>query len=106
MDDLRSIYQYSQELPYRTGDGIGAGMNVEQLRTVVASLQTAVAFSRALAGAIPTLTQLLASSSLTDVQESIAMLMACRRFAIEGADATIRKMLPLIFSREQGASRA
>ena len=79
---------------------------MEQLRTVVASLQTAVAFSRALAGAMPTLTQLLASSSLTDVQESILLLMACRRFAIEGADATIRKMLPLIFSREQGKSRA
>ena len=36
------------------------------------------------------------------VQESIALLMACRRFSIEGADRTIRKMLPLIFSREQG----
>ena len=50
------------------GPGVGAGLNVEQLRTVVASLATAVAFSRALAGAMPTLTQLLASSSLTDVQ--------------------------------------
>lgn len=47
---------------------MGAGMNVEQLRTVVASLQTAVDFSRALASAMPTLTQLLASSSLSDVQ--------------------------------------
>lgn len=40
------------------------------------------------------------------VQESIALLMACRRFSIEGADTTIRKMLPLIFSREQGARLA
>ena len=28
--------------------------------------------------------------------------MACRRFGIEGADATIRKMLPLVFSRDSG----
>ncbi len=43
-------------------------MTVEQLRTVVASLRTAVEFSRALAGAMPALSQLLASSTLTDVQ--------------------------------------
>ena len=35
-------------------------------------------------------------------QEAIALLMACRRFGIEGADATIRKMLPLVFSRDPG----
>ena len=178
------------------GDGVGARMTVEQLRTVVASLRTAVEFSRALAGAMPVLSQLLASSTLSDVQvtvraqirrasnlmvvhvivrsqeenmhmadsedvaekgsskvpscratpsvissasmsyvhghsegctcqivpaietvsrvgshaamrlqEAIAVLMACRRFGIHGADVTIRKMLPLVFSRDPGAAR-
>ena len=50
------------------GDGVGAGMTVEQLRTVVASLRAAVAFSRALCGSMASLTQLLASSTLSDVQ--------------------------------------
>ena len=54
-----------------TGDGVGARMTVEQLRTVVASLRTAVEFSRALAGAMPVLSQLLASSTLTDVQVTL-----------------------------------
>ncbi len=36
------------------------------------------------------------------LQEAIAVLMACRRFGIHGADATIRKMLPLVFSRDPG----
>ncbi len=62
----------------RTGDGIGARMTVEQLRTVVASLRTAVEFSRALAGAMPALSQLLASSTLTDVQVNcLATKPAC-----------------------------
>ena len=30
------------------------------------------------------------------------MLMACRRFGIHGADGMIRKMLPLVFSRDPG----
>ena len=45
-------------------------MTVEQLRTVVASLRAAVAFSRALSGSMPLLAQLLASSTLSDVQAS------------------------------------
>ena len=37
------------------------------------------------------------------MQEGDALLMAARPFGIEGAEAAIRKMLPLVFSREQGA---
>jgi hypothetical protein len=44
--------------------------------------------------------------ALTCSQEAIALLMACRRFGIEGADATIRKMLPLVFSRDPGTGTA
>ena len=49
--------------------------------------------------------QLLASSTLSDVQESIALLLACKQFEVDGAPATIRKMLPLIFARDQGEGR-
>lgn len=38
------------------------------MRGIVASLEAAVAFTNAVAGAMPTLTQLLASSSVADVQ--------------------------------------
>jgi hypothetical protein len=78
--------------------------NVEQLRALVASLECAVGFARAVADSVPLLTQLLASSTLTDVQETIALLIAFRRFRVEGAEAAIRKMLPLVFAREQGPS--
>jgi condensin complex subunit 1 len=36
------------------------------------------------------------------VQESIAMLLTCKQFEVDGAADTIRKMLPLIFSKDQG----
>ena len=49
--------------------------------------------------------QLLASSTVSDVQESIAMLLTCKQFEVDGAPATIRKMLPLIFARDTGAPR-
>lgn len=55
------------------------------------------------AGALPVLTQLLASSTATDVQEAIQLLTFCVKFDIAGSDAAARKMLPLIFGREQSA---
>ncbi len=36
------------------------------------------------------------------VQESIALLLTCKQFAVDGSAEAIRKMLPLILSREQG----
>lgn len=41
---------------------------IEHLRGLVASLESAVGFTNAVAGVMPTLTQLLASSSVADVQ--------------------------------------
>ncbi len=48
--------------------GAGSATAVEMLRGLVASLEVAVDFAAALSGALPVLTQLLASSSVTDVQ--------------------------------------
>ena len=73
------------------------------MRALVASLESALAFTQALAGAVPVLTQLLASATLSDVHDAIALLISYAKFGVAGAPAALRKMLPLVFSREQGA---
>ena len=55
---------------------------MENVRAVVASLRTAVEFVKAVSGALPTASQLLASSNLTDVQEAISMLIYCHKFKV------------------------
>lgn len=46
----------------------GNAQKIQELRGLVASLEAAVEYTKAVAGAMPTLTQLLASSSVADVQ--------------------------------------
>ncbi len=72
------------------------------MRALVASLEAALAFVRALAGAVPVLTQLLASSTVSDVHDAIGLLISYSKFGIDGAPAALRKMLPLVFSLDQG----
>jgi hypothetical protein len=76
--------------------------SVQELQALVASLELAVGFAHSLAGCMPVLVQLLASSTVSDVQESIAMLLTCKQFDVAGAPGAIRKMLPLVFARDQG----
>lgn len=59
-------------------------------------------FIRAMQGAMGTLTQLLASSNLSDITEAISLLVCFDKFGIAGSKSALRKMLPLIFTREQG----
>lgn len=61
----------------------GIGSNVEQTRALVASLQTAVHFIEALSESLAVVTQLLASSTMTDVQESITLLIYCHKFQVQ-----------------------
>lgn len=61
-------------------DGIDS--NLEQTRTIVASLQTAVDFVKVLSESLAVLTQLLASSTMTDVQESITLVIYCHKFQV------------------------
>jgi condensin complex subunit 1 len=49
---------------------------------------------------MPILIQLLASSSATDVENTILLLMRCRQFQVEGSEAALRKMLPLVMSQK------
>ena len=65
-----------------TGAGGGIDSNLEQTRTIVASLQTAVDFVRVLSESLAVVTQLLASATMTDVQESITLLIYCHKFQV------------------------
>ena len=76
--------------------------NLTQTRALVASLEAAVAFVRALARALPVLTQLLASATVSDVHDAITLLITFSKFGIAGAQDALRKMLPLVFSFDQG----
>lgn len=91
----------TQQPAAKTPAEVGWDGTVEELQALVASLELAVEFARSLAGCMPTLVQLLASSSVSDVQESIALLLTCKQFEVAGAPEAIRKMLPLVFARDQ-----
>ncbi|CAN1337418.1 Condensin-1 complex subunit CAP-D2 [Linum perenne] len=75
--------------------------NLEQTRALVASLEAGLTFSKSITAAMPTLVQLMASSSATDVENTILLLMRCKQFQISGAEACLRKMLPLVFSQDK-----
>jgi condensin complex subunit 1 len=74
--------------------------NLEQIRALVASLEAGLRFSKCITLLMPILVQLLASSSATDVENTILLLMRCRQFQIEGSEAALRKMLPLVISQK------
>ncbi|KAL3534564.1 hypothetical protein ACH5RR_003025 [Cinchona calisaya] len=80
--------------------------NLEQTRTLVASLEAGLSFSKCMSATMPTLVQLMASSSASDVENSILLLMRCRQFQIDGSEACLRKMLPLVFSQDKSISEA
>ena len=77
---------------------------VEQLKFLVASLEAGVRFGGCLREALGTIIQLLASATTTDVQEAVTLLMTFRQFQVDGTGQALRRMLPLVFSREQGAA--
>lgn len=72
--------------------------NLEQTRTLVASLEAGLKFSKCISATMQTLVQLMASSSATDVENTILLLMRCRQFKIDGSEACLRKMLPLVIA--------
>ncbi|KAM7260107.1 hypothetical protein ACFE04_015848 [Oxalis oulophora] len=80
--------------------------NSEQTRALVASLEAGLRFSKCVSATMPTLLQLMASSSATDVENTIHLLMRCKQFQIDGAEACLRKMLPLVFSQDKSIYEA
>ncbi|PIA48168.1 hypothetical protein AQUCO_01400624v1, partial [Aquilegia coerulea] len=75
--------------------------NSEQNRALVASLEAGLRFSKCLSDTMPILVQLMASSSSSDVENTILLLMRCRQFEVDGSEACLRKMLPLVFSHDK-----
>ncbi|XP_059668330.1 condensin-1 complex subunit CAP-D2 [Cornus florida] len=80
--------------------------NLEQTRTLVASLEAGLRFSNCVSATMPTLVQLMASSSATDVENTILLLMRCKQFQIDGSEDCLRKMLPLAFSQDKSIYEA
>ncbi|XP_065857315.1 condensin-1 complex subunit CAP-D2 [Euphorbia lathyris] len=80
--------------------------NLEQTRALVASLESGLSFSKCVSATMPTLVQLMASSCATDVENSILLLMRCKQFQIDGAEESLRKMLPLVFSQDKSIYEA
>lgn len=69
---------------------------LEQTRALVASLESGLQFARCVAGVMDVLKQLLASSSSDDVKHAITLLILARQFEVDGAEESLRKMLPLV----------
>ncbi|XP_052175354.1 condensin-1 complex subunit CAP-D2 [Diospyros lotus] len=80
--------------------------NLEQTRTLVASLEAGLRFSKCVSATMPTLVQLMASSSATDVENTILLLMRCKQFQIDGSESCLLKMLPLVFSQDKSIFEA
>ncbi|KAF3573906.1 hypothetical protein F2Q69_00062012, partial [Brassica cretica] len=80
--------------------------NVEQTKALVASLEAGLSFSKSMSASMPILVQLMASSSASDVENAILLLMRCKQFQIDGAEACLRKILPLAFSQDKSIYEA
>ncbi|AEE79606.1 binding protein [Arabidopsis thaliana] len=80
--------------------------NVEQTKALIASLEAGLRFSKCMSASMPILVQLMASSSATDVENAILLLMRCKQFQIDGAEACLRKILPLAFSQDKSIYEA
>ncbi|OMO50666.1 Condensin subunit 1 [Corchorus olitorius] len=100
-----SVPNVDQEISHKDSSVPDVG-NLEQTRALVASLEAGLKFSKCVSGTMPTLLQLMASSSATDVENTILLLMRCRQFQIDGAEACLRKMLPLVFSQDKSIYEA
>lgn len=72
--------------------------NLEQTKALIASLEAGLRFSKCMSDSMPILVQLMASSSASDVENAILLLMRCKQFQIDGAEACLRKILPLVWS--------
>lgn len=95
--------QIQPELHAPTAKDLGG---LEQTRALVASLESGLQFARCIAGVMDVLKQLLASSSSDDVKHTITLLILARQFEINGAEESLRKMLPLVFSQEKSIYEA
>ena len=73
---------------------------------MVAALKTALGFAVQMGGAVSVLCRLLASSTPSDAIEAAGLLVRLKQFGVDGADEGVRRMLGLVFSRDQSVRDA
>ncbi|XP_065304685.1 condensin complex subunit 1-like isoform X2 [Dermacentor albipictus] len=87
----------------------GSGEGVVELykqKMLVLYLKDCTDFAEKIQAMIPTLCEMLYSRTQSDIQEAIAFFVSAHRLGIRGATVGIRKMLPLVWSREQSIREA
>ncbi|KAH1060555.1 hypothetical protein GLYMA_02G157700v4 [Glycine max] len=99
------LSQSEEAIPLQNSSVPDVG-NLEQTRALVASLEAGLRFSKCIGATMPTLVQLMASSSATDVENTILLLMRCKQFQIDDSEECLRKMLPLVFSQDKSIYEA
>ena len=70
------------------------------------AFQESLAFATTLQKAVPVISQLLGSKNLTDVMEAIEFFVTGFEFGLASTMIGIRRMLPLIWSKESGVKDA
>lgn len=78
----------------------------ERLKKEITFFSDAVAFVEAVHKAVPLVIKLLASATLTDIQESVRFLVTANEFKIEAAEDGAKKMLVLVWSRDVATKEA
>lgn len=79
---------------------------MQEVIKVVTYHTQAIFFISQMERAVPTVCQLLGSKTVSDVQEAMQLVITMNQFHISKADMATRKMLTLIWSKEQGIKTA
>ncbi|XP_053379231.1 condensin complex subunit 1-like [Mercenaria mercenaria] len=79
---------------------------IAKQQVLVQYLKESLAFATQLQAAVPVISQLLGSKNLTDVMEAIEFFVTGFEFGLTATMIGIRRMLPLIWSKESGIKDA
>jgi hypothetical protein len=80
--------------------------DIEKQRHLYVYLEDTIGFIVQLGKAMPTLARLLSSKANTDIIETIRFFVTASAFRLAGANDGVRKMLPLIWSKDQEVKQA
>lgn len=93
----------TEAVRYETGETIADGQSQEESQDALKRkyYKSAVAFIKSVEAGLTTVYNLLRSKSITDVSEAVSFLITAVQFQLEAACGNaVRKLLPLVFSRE------
>ena len=101
---LKTIFLTDLDLNRLDQDTLQEELSKHQ--TLVNYLKDSVAFGEELNKALPTMCLLLGSKQVSDVLEAVNFFVSAYEFGVLNAMIGVRKMLTLIFSREQDIKKA